>query len=543
MNVLQFADMSDKRMRISAIPASEYEDFKRYCDIAGKVFVDELTSIDYVAYRSQYGRSREDIKVLMLYLEEWDKIKEDSCVEKEEIKKSTIELDSENHADEDAELRESLGEIYVLDEEDVRCNADTEKIGNVLYEENECIISKYEKNITYASALEIDTEILDEIRIDNGLAGMFGVKLSIRSINALYKVGCTTLKELFLYTPEKLAEIKKLGTKSLNEIETAVSTIAEKIKEDCSILIPFARLTQKRTVVRPDVVLKAFMNTVEKNYVDELKLTNYENAYLRKMQLAKEDIGADFCTLLIDESETKQYAKIISDVLYDFYHKTKVVSDTRNYACRCIENLSESVLSFRLSLCIQLYQKQRSTDLDKVWMSCMGDDIAVRDFALISAHIVSGGNNSITFDYKRTMELARQVSNLGKWLSMIDIGGIVSDLLDCTDLKEQRLWDVLQKRAAGMTLEVIALKIGGLTRERVRQIENKALRVIRKRFLASRHNVFGLISVLRDGDSVLKKCEIEETLGEKYTDILWYCLSRKDGEERYLFRHYQNISG
>ena len=60
MNTLQSTGLSDERVKISEIPTIEYKDFQRYCDIAGKVFRDELTSVDYVAYRSQYGRTRSE---------------------------------------------------------------------------------------------------------------------------------------------------------------------------------------------------------------------------------------------------------------------------------------------------------------------------------------------------------------------------------------------------------------------------------------------------------------------------------------------------
>lgn len=367
MNVLQFADLSDKRTRISEIPTSEYEDFKRYCDIAGKIFLDELTSVDYVAYRSQYGRSREEIKMLRLLLEDYNKTDEDSGVEKGVVEESTNESNTEDNAD-----------------ESVQSDADAEKLSNVLYGEK--------------------------------------------------------------------------------------------------------------------------------------------------------DIGVDFCTLLLDEMEAKQYAQIISDMLENFCHKTNIVSNLGNYARRCVETLSADILSSQLSLWVTFYSKEKLISLGEDWLPFMEENITVKDFALVSERIVSGKSSSTNLNY--TMALAEQISSFGKWLSMIDIDikSIVSKLFDFTDLKEQRIWEIFKNRASGMTLEAIGLAMGGLTRERVRQIEKKALQILSRRFSSSVHNIFGLISILRNGNNFLQKHELEEIIGTEYTELLWYCLSCKNiKKDRYWF--------
>ena len=40
---------------------TEYADFLRYCEQSGKVFITELTNLDFVAFRSLTGTSRETI--------------------------------------------------------------------------------------------------------------------------------------------------------------------------------------------------------------------------------------------------------------------------------------------------------------------------------------------------------------------------------------------------------------------------------------------------------------------------------------------------
>ena len=51
-------------IRIADILKTEYSDFLDFCMNADKQYRDELSNADYVAFRSQYGVSREDIAKL-----------------------------------------------------------------------------------------------------------------------------------------------------------------------------------------------------------------------------------------------------------------------------------------------------------------------------------------------------------------------------------------------------------------------------------------------------------------------------------------------
>lgn len=541
MNTLQSTGLSDERVKISEILTIEYKDFQRYCDIAGKVFRDELTSVDYVAYRSQYGRTRDEIKILRTLIEEFNETEEDSSGEQEDFEDSLPELNSGNNTDEDMKLDKVLENAHAL-KGDIQYDTDavgsTDKVESEIVPINkvEGISLRCEEDTTYASALDIIIDGLDEIKIDEGLVAAFGVELSIRSLNALCQAGCITLENLFLCTPNRLKKIKNLGTKSLHEIENAISVIARQMQSDRSFLLQITRSTKNRVFIRTDAVKKAFQNILAVDSFEESELTNVEIAYLRKMQIAKDDIGIDVCTLLLEEDEARQYVRIISEALGDFCHKTSIVTDIRNHARRCIGKLSEDVLSSPLSLYVLLYLKAISIELDENMLPFMEDNILVRDFASITERVVFRKIYSRELDYKKITELVKHIAKFGNWLSEIDINNILCALFDFTNLKEQRMWDVFKNRVSGMTLETIALAMGGLTRERVRQIEKKALHAIKWRFTASKHNIFGLISVLKNGDSVLQKHELEAILGEEYTELLWYCLSHKDSQEdRYLF--------
>lgn len=534
METLDFTGLNYERIKISEILTSEYMDFQKYCNITGKVFCDELTAVDYVAYRSQYGHTRDEIKLLRALIENFDRGKN---------KEAFFELNSKNNADNngiksDADVKNP----YVL-KEDAQYGAEAKKAAEKVEIKRNSLIC--EDDTTYALALDAVIDGLGEIVIDDSLTEIFGVELSIRSVNALRKAGCITLEKLFLYTPKKLKEIKNLGTRSQFEIENAISIIAKRLKDDHSILNQISYPTQSKAFIRTDVVKRAFQEVLETDSFDEIGLTNVERIYLLKMQNAKDDIGVGFCVLLLEESNTKQYAKILSETMESFCHKVSMIANVRNYSLKCVEKLSDDILSSQLGLCVQLYLKERLIEIDDNLLPFMKDNSLVRDFASITNNFFAEKIYDIEFDDKKIAELEKTFLKFGKWLSEVDLDNTLFALFNFTNLKEQRMWNVFKNRASGMTLEAIALSMGGLTRERVRQIENKALRTIKRRFMASQHNIFGIISIIKNGKNILQKHELEAMLGKEYAELLWYCLSRQESQKNtYLLdtqiSHYDN---
>lgn len=56
--------MDQNTVKITDIITTEYADFLSYCSASGKVFTSELTNVDYVAFRTSSGQSREYIKTI-----------------------------------------------------------------------------------------------------------------------------------------------------------------------------------------------------------------------------------------------------------------------------------------------------------------------------------------------------------------------------------------------------------------------------------------------------------------------------------------------
>ena len=56
--------MDKYKVRITDVITTEYSDFLSFCSESGKVFISELTNVDFVAFRTRSGQSRDYINAI-----------------------------------------------------------------------------------------------------------------------------------------------------------------------------------------------------------------------------------------------------------------------------------------------------------------------------------------------------------------------------------------------------------------------------------------------------------------------------------------------
>lgn len=61
--------MDMDRVRIADAITTEYSDFLSFCSASGKIFISELTNVDFVAFRTSSGQSRDYIKLIRAMLD------------------------------------------------------------------------------------------------------------------------------------------------------------------------------------------------------------------------------------------------------------------------------------------------------------------------------------------------------------------------------------------------------------------------------------------------------------------------------------------
>lgn len=57
--------MDMDRVRIADVITTKYSDFLSFCSASGKIFISELTNVDFVAFRTSSGQSRDYIKSII----------------------------------------------------------------------------------------------------------------------------------------------------------------------------------------------------------------------------------------------------------------------------------------------------------------------------------------------------------------------------------------------------------------------------------------------------------------------------------------------
>ena len=104
-----------------------------------------------------------------------------------------------------------------------------------------------------------------------------------------------------------------------------------------------------------------------------------------------------------------------------------------------------------------------------------------------------------------------------KWCTF-DINEEIAELFQMLYGRSKSIKSVLLGRATGETLGVVGDKMG-ITRERVRQIENKAKRIFNH--WQSKAHILSKISAERNGDSVLSISELSDYFSDKYAEMVF----------------------
>ncbi len=493
-----------RRVKIADIVPSEYEDFLTYCSIADKVFSDEIMPVDYVAYRCQFGRDKGSVAKLRALIE-------------------TGEMVSVNGDGNDAEV--SDGENVALPESE--CEMTYDALSETEEGEN--------FNRTYAEIFEVDADNYADLNLAENLYAKYGIELSIRSKNALQKVNCFTLKDLLDLKPCTLRKVKNLGVKSVKEIETAISEVS---KKDA----PKEKNSKKLILDsgRGKIVFSIVNAMVHGEDYSEDDLSEDEKVLVEKAMDAAEILGSEFCIKLLCREE-REYTVAIAEMFAEFNRKVSFAKKVKEDAEGATLTWKDEICGKRLQpygrLFCALWEQGGSEKLKSLFES----DVKVKDYAKLAAIAV----NSCEDD--ELSHFAKELDAFQNWMSGAETKDVCGRVFDSRMKKDERVFITLNARANGSTLNEIAERYF-LTRERVRQLEGKAISAVQHRLSGEKYDIISLISAFLDGEQVLTKKKIASVVGEQYANLLWYFATRRDRlKNNYLldnsFAHYNRTLG
>ena len=584
-------------MRICDILKNEYSEFLEYCAMAGKEIVGDITSTDYIAYRTQFGVSRDDVAALRRVIETFDPC----TISAAEIKKDEAEIDGimpatpdDNSAEtlvstadqtclevpmigeyedgdspeidcsnDETECAPSFAELHSVEAEDYRnveieallmsnraynalrrlgCSSladllgySTEKlafvrnIGKGSIEEiaqkiSEYLSGKTSQKLSGSARYNIDIEA----DLDKKLADIFNednqtntdaiclseLDLSARSSNALNAVNCTMLNDLLSLTVKDLWELPCVGRTSVENIISALSEF---------FLTPSATDEEAENVesvsgVQDKCKLRAQVERMLAGFeYDEQILDTNDIARFRECRAASEILGAEFCM------DAMNAVPAVQQILYAAEH-----FQWKNTAIRridsCIRKLEANAQEHVVYYYWLAYRKSvlRRYTSEHITTQVVGEEVSaiLGDQMLQLKDLAKAIDEAISEPTQ-----IRACIEFAEWTAM-DLALVADQTVDyCFDQKNGRYVEVLYQRALGKTLEELGIQ-ENVTRERVRQMETKALRLFMAAVARSKCEVILTTSALLGGLPVLKKDDFAKVLSNKNTELLWYALEK-----------------
>lgn len=403
--------MEHNSIKIEDVLTSEYADFLEFCSVSGKAFVSELTSVDYIAFRSSYGQSKDRINTIKKLLQQGV-----SVAQKEDML-------------EDAKLVCEAVSVDVFESDIVEMIAQDGNEGD----DDELVVKTYED--TDAQPLfqmfRTEPEKYENIKIDV-------LELSVRSMNCLKRTTCTSVADLLRLRISDIKQIRNMGAKSVD----GVITVLREFTHDYT---PTPE-KPKQCVTELSKELKCCieMFLLDESY-DEMTLTEEDQAVFSKVVIAADVLGKELC--ISSYCDTK-YTRTISEMFSEFatFHNSfmKCVDDARKH----IASLTTATKNKKIIPFIQAYTASTNEHLSGLTNYCEEETTVAAIPQLLEE---LRGDREIN-------EISREVNYFLRWLCF-DIDTIINDIsrriANLLVGKNSRTLEVFAMRNAGKTLEEI----------------------------------------------------------------------------------------
>lgn len=345
-------------------------------------------------------------------------------------------------------------------------------------------INVHQVEMTYGEKNSLDPENFRLIQIDTP-------RFSVRTANCLKKIGVFTAEDLLNCTESDLCNIKGFGKLSLSEVEEFVSELKNGFSK-----VDVNNLMRAESDAADTGVYRNYASALKKAYFyqyrDQIfkgdfsfaKKEDFPEQYADKVKMYEDGYKLLDCDTLEQCKNNPQSIALIIGCLLDFSKRQKRKEE--------IYEVIDRIPSSRKN-CLAKYYIVAYTD-DKETQ-----DILYRFFA--NSTILKTPDLINDLDYNDYVILKSFLS----WCTF-DLTQEAQELWDASCPKDN-VKDVLHLRAHGRTLEEIGNK-HGITRERIRQIESKAVRIFERK--ESQLRFIAKVSAEKSGDPVIHREDIEK---------------------------------
>lgn len=392
--------MDMDRVRIADVITAEYSDFLSFCSASGKIFISELTNVDFVAFRTSSGQSRDYIKSIRAMLDnpvvvattEVDAVRKGSESEKNELqgvlfdagKYLALEDQSTPSKTESPSWIQPTEQPVknleaVLDEtscSDTENDTENETADRTT---EEFVVTSIGTETTASSSTgpSDDSEYTLAYLFDvNPLwfedVGIIALNLGVRPTNCLNNAKIKTIAEVLVRTTDELKAIKNMGAKSVNEIVQKVKDyVSDPANLDVETISAVSNHVSKHERVELD---PAFKSTLEAMLTgDEYSTEGFsdnQRGHFEKLKDASEVVGEDIC---LESYLNPEYVLTICNVLMEFATPYIQYRNAMNEAAQKIGNLPDSMRQLKAMPFIRAYSATAGEKLSYLLSECSDD--------------------------------------------------------------------------------------------------------------------------------------------------------------------------
>lgn len=512
------------QVRISDIITSEYSDFLSYCSSSGKNFISDLTKVDFVAFRTISGQTREYIEKIKTMLTNPVFVSDDI----KEPNSETTQADCETEVPVDSAEDKS---DYFYVEEAVDANKRSDKAdADIFSEDKETMssaehielfsfeISPSESQYTLAQLFDVDVSLFDNI-------GIIELNLGRRAYNCMNKEGITTVAGVLSKTVDELQLIRNMGEKSIREIfQKTKEFVSYFLSDSDNLSMSYRRNKNKDNRLAPEI-----KNAVEAILLgDEYSFDNIEEDKLNDLAKIKEAVEISGAEICLDTYLKPDYSAAISVALLEFAKPYIDYCNAKREAAQKMAYLSESICHLNVVPFICAYSATKRNDEIVLMLSECDYNTKVKDIPFLIEKVRQD---------KSMITLAAEINRLLKWLNF-DVAALTSNITEGMFSsfygENERALEAFMLRSKGKTLSD-AGTLFGITRERVRQICNKVHTKFWELYRWQKYDLIMLVYALKQKGRILFFDDLKEILGDKFAEILWHCLKYKPKHDFYFY--------
>jgi predicted transcriptional regulator len=329
-------------------------------------------------------------------------------------------------------------------------------------------------------------------------------------------MGITTVENLLDLSYQSLSNIKNIGKKSIEEI-----LVCQEKLRDYGLQTESAP-DQKDIILLHDSINSLNLSVRSTNALNNYGIITIEDLLELKDQTLDKirNIGKKSIEEIITIRENIKKITSYKDI-FEFSNQPERL--------RPLYKLFKHIPKFRLDRYFCDY------------LSCINGLDAEFYAMLESIHTI----NDLPSIFELACENDKKISDFLRLLTVLalDVKKFLNDIAKKIFLnpKYRRVVEVLQKRINGKTLQEISDEIG-LTRERIRQIENKGTKLLIKYLSEINLNLLEFINIEYHCEDIMTISELNKYLnGIECLDLFIYILETKRISENYIFNKRLNV--